>query len=214
MSVQEKTKVFFLITLLPFAFIYFVIQYFVTGAGYNLLIDLDHVIPFNPHFIWVYHTFLPVVAITLIFLLKKKALFIKATVALLMATIILASFYIIFPSFYPRDNFVDSSSLSGFIVELTRRLDGAQNTFPSSHVTFSWLAAFFINLSAYAQKNSWIKVGYIVWAILISVSTLAVKQHYIVDVLAGFMLAAACFYIAKNMKLHKLINSSYLHANN
>ena len=57
-------------------------------------------------------------------------------------------------------------------------------------------------------------MGYIVWAILISVSTLAVKQHYIVDVLAGFMLAAACFYIAKNMKLHKLINSSYLHANN
>ena len=214
MSVQEKTKVFFLLTLLPFALIYFAIQYFVTGAGYNLLTDLDHAIPFNSHFIWIYHTFIPVIAVTLIFLLKKKDLFIRATAALLIATIILAFFYIVFPSFYPRGNFIDTQSISGYVVDLTRQLDGAHNTFPSSHVTFSWLATFFISLSACAKRNSWIKVGYIVWAILISISTLAVKQHYIVDVLAGFALAYVCFHLARKLKLDKLIDSSYLHANN
>ena len=193
---------------MPFALTYFAIQYFVTGAGYNLLTDLDHIIPFNPHFIWIYHTFLPVIAVTLIFLLKRKDLFIRATVALLLATLILAFFYIAFPSYYPREAYSDTSSLSGFLVDITRRLDGAHNTFPSSHVTFSWLATFYISLSACAQKNRWIKLGYIVWAILISISTLAVKQHYIVDVLSGFVLAAVCYHVAKNIKIHKLVNSS------
>jgi len=188
--------------------IYFAIQSFVTVSGYNLLTDFDKFIPFNSHFIWIYHTFLPVILVTLIFMLKKKELFFSAIFSLLIATIILSIFYIFFPSFYPRDNFVDNSTFSGFLVEITRKIDGAQNTFPSSHVTFSWLMVFFIGLSACAKKNKWIYIGYFIWALLISISTLTIKQHYIIDVFSGIGLALLCYYFSKAIVFDRLAHSN------
>lgn len=208
MSLQAKTKVVFLYTLLPCMLIYFAIQSFVTVSGYNLLTDFDKFIPFNSHFIWIYHTFLPVILVTLIFMLKKKELFFSAIFSLLIATIILSIFYIFFPSFYPRDNFVDNSTFSGFLVEITRKIDGAQNTFPSSHVTFSWLMVFFIGLSACAKKNKWIYIGYFIWALLISISTLTIKQHYIIDVFSGIGLALLCYYFSKAIVFDRLAHSN------
>ena len=209
MSVQAKTKVVFLFTLLPYMIIYFAIQSCVsTGNSYDLLTNLDQAIPFNSHFVWVYHTFLPVIVATLIFMIKKKELFLSAIGSLLMATMILSFFYIFFPSFYPRDAFVDNSTLSGFLVELTRKIDGAQNTFPSTHVTFSWLMVFFIGLSSCAKKNKWIYFAYFLWASLISISTLTIKQHYIIDVLSGALLAYFCYQISKTFVFDRLVTSN------
>ena len=207
-SVQAKTKVVFLFTLLPYLIVYFAIQSCVTVSNYSLLTDFDKLIPFNSHFVWIYHTFLPVIITTLIFMIKKKELFFSAIVALSMATIILSIFYIFFPSFYPREDFIDNSTLSGFLLELTRKIDGAQNTFPSSHVTFSWLMVFFIGLTACAKKNKWIYIGYFIWASLVSISTLTIKQHYIIDVFSGIALAYLCYYFSKTIVFDRFAHSN------
>ena len=165
---------------------------------------MDELIPFNPHFIWIYHTIIPVIALTLVYLIKRKDLFLSSIVAFLLATAVLFFFYIFFPSFYPRDAFVDNSTISGVLVEATRRIDGAQNTFPSSHVTFSWLITFFISISACAKKNKWIYKGYFIWAILISLSTLTLKQHFIVDVVSGIILALLCYLLSKKIVFERM----------
>jgi membrane-associated phospholipid phosphatase len=56
---------------------------------------------------------------------------------------------------------------------------------------------FSISLSARVLKTTWIKYVYFIWAGLISISTLVLKQHYILDVFAGMILAATCFYLAR-----------------
>ena len=209
MSVQAKTKVVFLFTLLPYMIIYFAIQSCISaGNDYNLLTELDKIIPFNSHFVWIYHTFIPVIVTTLIFMIKKKELFLSAIGSLLMATVVLSLFYIFFPSFYPRDGFVDNSTISGFLVELTRKIDGAQNTFPSTHVTFSWLMVFFIGLASCAKKNKWIYFAYFIWAALVSISTLTIKQHYVIDVLSGVLLAYFCYRISKTIVFDRLVASN------
>jgi len=206
-SVQTRAKVVFF-SFLPYFLVYYLVQTFITTSDYNFLTEIDKSIPFNPHFVWVYLTMIPVVGITLIFLIKRKDLFLSAIVAFLIATVILSFFYILLPAFYPRDGFVDNSTISGFLVELTKKLDGAQNTFPSSHVTFSWLITFFIGLSACAKKNKWLRIGFLIWASLITLSTLAIKQHFIVDALSGILLAYLCYIFSKKMVFEGLLKTN------
>ena len=203
MSNRTKTK--YLILFIVFNIIsYFGIQLLLTANKYNFLISFDHVIPFVPEFVWIYHTLLPVIVITMFSFVTKKKVFLSAFTAYMIASVMLSAFYISFPSFYPRENFTDPSSISGFLVELTRTIDGANNTFPSGHVTFAWILAFFINLTQRAKKHTLIRVAYYTWAILISFSTLTLKQHFIVDVLSGVLLASICYFLSKNIIFKRL----------
>ena len=197
MSVMVKSKYVILFIILNFL-AYSLIQYSITANEYNFLTSLDVAIPFVPEFIWLYHTLIPIIGMSLIILIKNRRLFFSALSGYAIAAIILSIFYILFPSFYPR-HLITDSSFSSYMVELTRLVDGANNTFPSGHVTFSWLLAFFLMKSDCAKKWSWLGPTYIVWAVLISISTLVLKQHYIVDVVSGIVLATACFYLAKVM---------------
>jgi membrane-associated phospholipid phosphatase len=197
MSVVVKAKYVILLIILNFL-AYSLIQYLITINEYNFLTDLDIAIPFIPEFIWVYHTLIPIIGISAIVLIKNRKLFFSTLNGYIIATIILSIFYIFLPSFYPRQLITDSS-VSSYMVELTRLIDNANNTFPSGHVTFSWLLALFLMKSDCAKKWKWLGPTYLIWAILISISTLVLKQHYIVDVISGIILATACFYLASTM---------------
>ena len=141
MSLVTKTKYLILFIFLNLV-TYFGIQFFITVNEYDLLTQFDLNIPFIPEFVWVYHTLVPVIAVTMLVLVKKKELFLSAMGAFGVATLALSVFYIAFPSFYPRESFQATAGLSGFLLEWTRLIDGAHNTFPSGHVTFAWLLTF------------------------------------------------------------------------
>ena len=196
MTRKAKTK-YVVLLFLPYFIIYFLLQT-ANISGYNLLTEIDKIIPFIPEFIWIYHTLIPVFFVTTVLMIEKKNVFFSAMFSVFIASVIMIAFYVFLPAFYPRDGY-NEASLSGMVVEFTRTIDGANNTFPSAHVTFSWLLAFFAGISAYAKKNKWIKPAYLLWAFLISVSTVTLKQHFIVDVFSGIVLAVACYAFAKNM---------------
>ena len=197
MSVVVKAKYVILFIILNFL-AYSLIQYFITINEYSFLTSLDTAIPFIPEFIWIYHTLIPIIGISAIVLIKNRKLFFSTLNGYIIATIILSIFYIFLPSFYPRQLITDSS-VSSYMVELTRLIDNANNTFPSGHVTFSWLLALFLMKSDCAKRWKWLGPTYLIWATLIAISTLVLKQHYIVDVISGIILATACFYLANAM---------------
>ena len=202
---SNGTKAKYLTLFIIFNFVtYFGIQLLFTVNEYNFLTSLDHVIPFVPEFVWIYHTLIPVILITMFSFVSRKEVFFSAFTAYMIASVTLSIFYVLFPSFYPRESFVDPSSISGWLVELTRMIDGANNTFPSGHVTFSWLLAFFVGLTQYVKNRPWIKTVYFVWAVLITLSTLTLKQHFIVDVLSGILLASMCYFLSKNIIFKQL----------
>ena len=68
--------------------------------------------------------------------------------------------------------------------------DQPYNAFPSLHAGFSILAVLSLNRSMPGYK------ALVVWGILIAVSTVFVKQHYVLDVLGGSLLAAVSLYLA------------------
>ena len=198
MSVKVKAR-YILLAFLPYLTFYFLIQSFVTVSQYNLLTDIDEKIPFIPQFIWIYHTIIPVIALTAILLFQKREIFLGLVFSIIFAGIFMCLSYIAFPSFYPREMLVDSSTLTGWLIEITRSIDGPHNTFPSGHVTFAWLLVFFVGLSQYTRKHLWIQGVYFFWATLLTISTLTLKQHFIVDVFSGIVLATATYFLARKL---------------
>ena len=198
MPLRVKARYLFL-AFLPYLIFYFLIQSVIGTSQFNLLMGIDEKIPFIPVFVWTYHTLLPVMILTGILLFQRRDIFLGLIFSFVFSSVILCMFYIFLPSFYPRELFVDTSTISGWLIEVTRSIDGPHNTFPSGHVTFAWLLVFFVNLSQYTQKHKWIKFVYFLWAILVSISTLTLKQHFIVDVASGLALASLSYYLGRKI---------------
>ncbi len=160
-----------------------------------------------PQYIWLYHSIVPAILVTMILAVKNREVFLSIFWSCLLAAIVLNISYMCFPSYYPRQDF-EVNTLSEALLYMTRQIDGANNTFPSGHVAFSWLLAMGMWATKLAERYSYVKFVYLLWAIGISLSTLVLKQHYIVDVVSGILLALLCYYMAKpltctHMKLFK-----------
>jgi membrane-associated phospholipid phosphatase len=65
-----------------------------------------------------------------------------------------------------------------------------RDTLPSGHNMTAWLCAFLFVVDKLPRRHL-----VVVWAALISGSTLLVRQHYIIDVVASVPLAFICLYV-------------------
>ena len=174
-------------------FVYFLIQGYVSNE-YNCMTPLDKSIPFMPEFVWIYQSLLPVIALTMVLLVKSKQLFFNTFWACILATLIIHLFWIFFPSFYPRPE-LDPKTLSELAVQLSYDIDNSSNTFPSGHVGFSWIMYLGPRRSHLSKKIPALARLYLLWAIGVSLSTLTIKMHYVVDAVGGVAVASFCFYL-------------------
>lgn len=196
-NMPRTVKIKYLLTL-AFLYLgsYITIQMAVKSHKFDFLTEYDLAIPLMTEFIWIYHSIFPAIILSMILLVKTKEVFLNTFWAAMLATVILNISYLFFPSFYPRVDF-DVASLSDALLVWTRQIDGAHNTFPSGHVSFAWLLCIGIWNTIMARDFAYIKWVYFLWALGVSLSTLVLKQHYIVDVVSGIVLALLCYKLAK-----------------
>lgn len=98
--------------------------------------------------------------------------------------------FLLFPIQYPRELYPDHSVFVTFF----RITDGAGNCFPSLHVAMSIIIAFCYGLvekSKIRQSLMWL------WTILIIISVLTTKQHYLIDIFGGIIFAIPTIFILK-----------------
>lgn len=81
------------------------------------------------------------------------------------------------------------TDLSSWVISLIQSADVAHNCFPSSHCGIALLSGLFL-----FSKRRWLGVFGVVNALLIGLSTLLTKQHYLYDVLGGYAIAAVSFW--------------------
>lgn len=95
--------------------------------------------------------------------------------------------FTLFPTTVPyasSDWFADPS------LSLLRSLDLAGNACPSLHVATAVFSALCLQrLLHELNAPGWVRAGNWIWCVLITYSTLAIKQHVLWDVLAGIALA-------------------------
>jgi len=172
--------------LVPYTFI----QNATVGA-INHKTVIDMAIEFQPQWIWIYHTVLPVLFLTCFFLTTRADEFKMFLFSAVSLAVLLNLYYIIVPTTCDRPDFVPMT-ISEHLVYLTYQADKPYNCFPSGHVAFAWLTTFMALLSERVKKIQGLNLLFILWAIGVGWSTLAVKQHYFTDVFAGFLVALCC----------------------
>jgi membrane-associated phospholipid phosphatase len=156
---------------------------------------LDRAIPFLPLTLWLYLSdYLMVFAA---FLLCRRpgstARFIYAFFTVVaVATLV----HWLWPTLYPRTLYPmpeEASPFMAWTMARFRELDSPASCLPSLHVATAFLSAFTV-----MGERDRRAPALILWATLIWVSTLTAKQHYMVDGLAGLLLAMAVwalFYV-------------------
>ena len=149
------------------------------------LFNFEKQIPLMPNFIWIYLSV--AIMVPMVFFFTKDNFLAKKFIwsfNVLIATSFIC--FLFFPTIYPRHNYPTNSEILHFFWV---NLDQPVCCFPSLHVGGAILAAV---VSWYQRK-----FYYIVWAILIAISTLTLKQHYFIDVMAGSSIAIISFYTSK-----------------
>jgi len=151
------------------------------------LTDLDLWIPFQPYALIAYVSlFIQVGVGPGLQKTWTDVLAYCVTIAALCAAG-LAIFYFL-PTQLPAVG-IDESSFFAFA--LLHRIDAASNACPSMHVAIATFTAIGVHsVLAEARAPRWLRLLNWLWCALIAYSTLAIKQHVVLDVAGGLMLGA------------------------
>jgi len=149
---------------------------------YQLYFISELSIPFIPEFYWLY------ISLYVLFILPPLFMNV-AELKLLGKRIILATIFsgIIFIIFPASLGFARVSP-DGFYSELFSTLfmiDLPHNMAPSLHIVYSTLILIGVSTST---KNNLVKIIVLFWLGLLSISTLLVHQHHIIDIISAFVL--------------------------
>jgi membrane-associated phospholipid phosphatase len=154
----------------------------VRGPVFDPALPVDSGFPVLP---WTFFVYLLAYVIVLgLFVIRRNAAFLNlAFSCFILMNLAAFVLFALFPAQGPERDF---ASEGGGIIGLVHAVDSRFNAFPSLHVANPWLVAF---LAAKERKFSWLSVLFFVIALSISISTLLVRQHYLLDVLGGIALA-------------------------
>ena len=187
--------------------IYWLIQHLVGTTEVDYFTQIDKATPFIPEFVWIYHTLAIGIAMVMIFYIQSRRLFMITFWSCIVSAGVMSVFHILAPAHYPREAF-EVTNVHEYLVHATRIIDGASNTFPSAHVAFSVLMYLAVRKTKMALENPFLTRFFLLWAIGISLSTMAIKQHFFADVLSGWATAILSFYFIESLFGKLLLSTS------
>ncbi len=156
-------------------------------AAHVLFLPGEERLPFLPAFEYLY-VITYFIGAFLFVTIRDYARFRRLAVATGLTLLVAYTTYLVFPVYFERPH-LEVTSLHTWLLSL-EYMDKPYNHFPSLHVALSWLAV----LAAQVSRAS--RVGLGIVAVGISLSTVFVKQHYVVDVLYGCALAGVAWRLS------------------
>lgn len=153
------------------------------------LTPLDDAITLQPWMLWAYLSLWLYVGVAPGLLLGLRALMVYGLWAAALCVVGLAIFYF-YPTAVPRVALpVDVAQHPGFV--MLQGVDAAGNACPSLHVATALFTALWLQrLLTSLKVPRWLRVINVLWLLLIVYSTLAIKQHVVLDAVAGAALGA------------------------
>ena len=163
---------------------------------YTLETSVDRAIPFTPAWVWVYVTYDVVVPIPILLTVWGRGALRRIAVIFICASLVEYAVFLLYPTTVPRPTLPDLLGPSEqWLRDVVWRLDLPYNAFPSQHISHSYIAAF----ATWRHRPSWGPYA-VAWATMIALSTLFIKQHWFLDIAAGFALAALFFWLVEGRR--------------
>lgn len=167
---------------------YLPINFFSIGRGaHTLFLPGEERIPFLPEFEYVY-VWGYVFPILGIWALPDAERLLRLLTSFLLTLVVAYATYLTFPVYLERP-VLEVDSLATFLLSI-EYLDPSYNHFPSLHVALSWLVYWS------CREGVRRPAGLLAGVLGLSLSTVFVKQHYIVDVVYGAALAGLAWRAA------------------
>ncbi|MGJ8654955.1 MAG: phosphatase PAP2 family protein [Akkermansiaceae bacterium] len=151
-------------------------------------LGFDKAIPVYFDSIWVYYSFY--VLLGLVGLIVEKKLFLQYLYTVGWVTAVSHAFFLFMPNGVLRTD-IDFESAPAFYQHLAS-WDSPRNAFPSLHASLSIVAAIAVQFSRNFAK--WMKPLVWLWVVAIFWSTIALRQHVVVDLVAGAIIAVIVWW--------------------
>ena len=174
---------------------------------YDFTSSLDRKVPFIKEWIVIYIGCYIFWAVNYVLIAREgKEKCYRFATADVMSRLICAVFFIIIPTTNVRPVVVGSDFCS-WLVRYVYMTDPATNLFPSIHCMVSWFC--FIGIRKSKKIPVWYKIVSCAIAVTICLSTQFTKQHYMIDIAGGVLIAEVCFFIANRTNLYRYIEFIY-----
>lgn len=170
--------------------------YFVIGIWtrewpvYRPALAIDGAVPLQPAWMLVYGSLYVFAFLLPIVVVRQPRLFRQWLKAFLTVMIAAYAGFILFPTAAPRPDDVPGAGFFAWALRVVYDVDPLHGCFPSLHVAYSFVSA----LTVYRVHRG-LGIAALVWASIIGVSTLFTKQHFVVDVIAGALMAYAAYLL-------------------
>jgi membrane-associated phospholipid phosphatase len=167
--------------------LYFWCQRNATRPPRELGLAIDHRIPYRPGWVWIYSVLYYPVILYVNLVLQTPAEFTRVAFSFLMLLAFQVVCFLGFPVTTPEHwrSINGRRTWSERFLAFVQRFDARSNSFPSMHTSVATLAA--LHLHPHVGAWAWC------FPLLIGISCLFTKQHYVVDVPAGAALGWGTF---------------------
>jgi membrane-associated phospholipid phosphatase len=159
------------------------------------LLGLDMMIGFSPAWVWPYVSYY-LFLILPAFLTDDENVLNQVIYSYVVSAAASVLFFLFLPTVLPRESYPTADAgdfLSVLALDILRAIDTNVNCFPSEHVTLTTIAA--LTMIQINRRWSWIAVP---WALAICYSTVATKQHYVLDVFGGLLFGVGFYWFFAN----------------
>lgn len=151
-------------------------------------LPLDRAIPVEPAWMLAYGS-VWIFALLPVFVVRSPVLMRRALLAAVTVFALAYAGFLAYPTVLPRPQIVEGGFLAKSL-QINYSLDPPYNCFPSLHVAWAFVSA----LTGYRVHRG-VGLAALVWAGLISLSTLYTKQHYVLDVVGGMAIAGVAYLL-------------------
>lgn len=194
---KENRYLWYILIFPAYLAAFFLEEHLLTQAVWITDLPIDRLIPFCKYFSLPYVLWYPLlVAVGLFLLLRDHDGFRRYMTYIGISFFTVVIFYALVPN---RQTLRDMCDLSGKdlftrIIVWIHAADNDMNVCPSIHVIGSFAALFGV-LESPAVGKRWPKIAVSVAAFVISVSTLFIKQHGIIDLLIAIPYSIAMYFL-------------------
>jgi membrane-associated phospholipid phosphatase len=155
----------------------------------ELRLPLDDLIPYRPTWVWIYSFLYYPVILYANFMVRSPREFTHLAMSYLLLLALQMAFFLAFPVVTPEEWRPGRKprSRSERFLSFVQRFDARSNSFPSMHTSVATLTA----LHLHSNLGPW------AWGfpLLIGLSCLFTKQHYLLDVPAGAVLGLVAYRV-------------------
>jgi len=167
---------------------YFWCQRNYVASPRELKLRVDDWIPYWPSWVWIYSCIYYPLILYLNFVLESSRQFTHVAMSYLLLLGLQMAFFVLFPVATPEHwrAINRRRTLSERFLAFVQRFDARSNSFPSMHTSVAMLTALHLipHLGALAFA----------FPVLIALSCLFTKQHYLIDLPAGALLGWLTFH--------------------